>query len=80
MTVESAGHRGRRSLFFVPAGPGFCGSVRVMPTRFTIMGYGEEQPIATNDTTTGREQNRRVEVAIYANDKLKKVAEEKTSG
>ena len=46
--------------------------------RFTTDGYGESQPVATNDTDAGRAQNRRVEVAIWANEKLKKVAEEKT--
>ncbi len=53
---------------------------QVNETRFTIMGYGEAQPIATNDSDDGRQQNRRVEVAIYANDKLKKAAQEKTQG
>lgn len=47
---------------------------KVWETRFTVMGYGEGQPVATNDTADGRQENRRVEVAIYANDKLKKVA------
>jgi outer membrane protein OmpA-like peptidoglycan-associated protein len=47
--------------------------------RFTIYGYGETDPVASNDTTDGRAQNRRVEVAIWANEKLKKVAQEKSS-
>lgn len=58
----------------------FLSGQGVTVNRFTIMGYGESQPIADNETTAGRQQNRRVEVAIYANDKLKKAAEEKTSG
>ena len=35
------------------------------------LGRGETEPIASNDTDEGRQQNRRVEVAIYANDKMK---------
>ncbi len=50
-------------------------SLNVNPTRFTIMGYGESQPVASNETVEGKQMNRRVEVAIFANDKLKKMAE-----
>ncbi|MFQ5638743.1 MAG: OmpA family protein [bacterium] len=46
----------------------------VNPQRFTIMGYGETQPISSNETILGRQENRRVEVAIFANEKLKKIA------
>ena len=52
----------------------FLSGLEVVPTRFSIMGYGEEQPIATNDTPEGKALNRRVEVAIMANDKLKATA------
>lgn len=44
-------------------------------SRMTITGYGEADPIADNSTVAGRAENRRVEVAIWANDKLKKAAE-----
>jgi outer membrane protein OmpA-like peptidoglycan-associated protein len=43
-------------------------------SRLTTRGYGEKQPVATNDTDEGRTANRRVAVAIYANDKMKKLA------
>jgi len=49
---------------------------QVFPTRLMIQGYGETQPVASNETAEGRQQNRRVEIAIFANDKLKKVAKE----
>jgi outer membrane protein OmpA-like peptidoglycan-associated protein len=35
--------------------------------RIGTAGRGESEPIATNDSDDGRRQNRRVEVAIYAN-------------
>ncbi|CAM4517553.1 flagellar motor protein MotB [Paenibacillus xylanexedens] len=37
---------------------------RLDPSKFTPSGYGEYHPIASNDTNTGRAQNRRVEVSI----------------
>lgn len=53
----------------------FAKSLGVAGGRFSTIGYGENQPIADNTTTDGRSQNRRVEIAIYANDKLKDAAE-----
>ncbi len=57
----------------------YLASLDVRATRFTIMGYGEQQPVATNETAAGRQKNRRVNIAIMANDDLKEIAKEKTS-
>lgn len=43
--------------------------------RIQTRGYGEEQPVAENDTEADRAQNRRVEVAIFANEELIEKAE-----
>ncbi len=39
--------------------------------RMTILGKGETEPVASNDTDAGRQQNRRVEVAIYASEEYR---------
>ncbi len=45
-------------------------------SRVTTKGYGASQPVADNTTAEGKQANRRVEIAIFANDKMKKAAEE----
>ena len=39
----------------------------ISSSRITSRGYGSKQPIASNATEAGRAQNRRVEIAIIAN-------------
>lgn len=39
-------------------------------SRFLTVGLGEMEPVATNDTPEGKSQNRRVEFAITANNKM----------
>ena len=40
----------------------------VQQYRITTVAYGENQPVATNDTAEGRQMNRRVEIRINPND------------
>lgn len=44
--------------------------------RLEIVGHGENEPIASNDTDAGRQQNRRVEVAIVASEEYRRQLEE----
>lgn len=50
-------------------------SLGVNASRFTYKGLGPQEPVASNDTPEGRQANRRVEIAVFANEKLKEAAE-----
>jgi outer membrane protein OmpA-like peptidoglycan-associated protein len=58
----------------------YLAGLGVASARVTKIGYGEMQPAVTNDTPEGRQANRRVELAIMANEKMKKWAEEQAQG
>lgn len=47
--------------------------------RIAIRGYGESMPKYSNDSESGRSQNRRVEFLISANDKMKSDAEKQAN-
>lgn len=47
---------------------------KVSSSRLTTIGKGSTEPIASNATTAGRAQNRRVEIVIVANDQMKQQA------
>ena len=49
----------------------YLASAGVARTRLRTTGRGEAEPVADNSTTTGQQQNRRVEVAIYASEAYK---------
>ncbi|MCU7496692.1 MAG: OmpA family protein [Ignavibacteria bacterium] len=46
-------------------------SLGVSSSRLTTVGKGESNPVASNDTPDGRAKNRRVEIGIVANEKMK---------
>ena len=54
----------------------YLSSKGLLATRFSITGLGIADPIASNDTPQGRSQNRRVEFAISANEKMVHDAQE----
>lgn len=54
----------------------YARSIGVAGSRMKTVGYGETQPVASNDTAEGKQVNRRVEIAIMANEKMKKAARE----
>lgn len=53
----------------------YLGQKGVSSIRVKTEGYGEGQPVESNDTDANRQKNRRVEVVIIANEDLKKDAQ-----
>ena len=53
------------------AAANYLTSQGVNPARLQAVGRGETEPLATNDTEGGRQLNRRVEIAIFANAKTR---------
>ena len=49
------------------AAANYLASLGVNPSRLRTYGRGESEPVADNTSDAGRQQNRRVEVAIFAN-------------
>jgi outer membrane protein OmpA-like peptidoglycan-associated protein len=50
------------------AAAAYLGTQGVARSRIQTSGKGESEPVATNDSDAGRQQNRRVEVAIFASE------------
>jgi outer membrane protein OmpA-like peptidoglycan-associated protein len=50
------------------------------PSRFTTNWYGEQAPVADNATAEGRAKNRRVNIAIVPNEKMKDDAKKESGG
>jgi outer membrane protein OmpA-like peptidoglycan-associated protein len=56
------------------AAAGYLVSQGVARSRITTTGLGESEPVGSNATPAGQAQNRRIEVAIYANEAARKQA------
>jgi outer membrane protein OmpA-like peptidoglycan-associated protein len=72
--VGTAEYNSRLSVRRADAAAEYLVSQGVQRSRIGTGGLGEEEPVASNATALGRGKNRRVEVAIYASEKLREEA------
>lgn len=73
--VGSGEYNQRLSERRASAASSYLVSQGVSSSRVSTRGLGETEPVASNETELGRQQNRRVEVAIYANAAKRAAAE-----
>jgi outer membrane protein OmpA-like peptidoglycan-associated protein len=52
----------------------YAQSLGVATDRLQTVGFGETMPVADNATVEGKRRNRRVEIAIFANEKMREAA------
>ncbi len=53
----------------------YAKSLGVAAERLTTVGHGESMPVADNATAAGKQANRRVEIAIFASEKMVEAAQ-----
>ncbi|RZJ36109.1 MAG: OmpA family protein [Flavobacterium sp.] len=69
-STGSEGHNQKLSEQRAAAVKQYLSNNGIAASRMTTQGMGESDPIATNDSADGRSENRRVEFAITANEKM----------
>ncbi len=57
------------------AAANFIAAQGIESTRLGTVGRGSNEPIASNETDAGRQQNRRIEIAIYADEAFRRQAQ-----
>ena len=72
--VHDADGRRRIVLQAVVPGRRYLIGKGVSPARITSLGFGESMPLATNSTAEGRQQNRRVEIELRPNQRMREDA------
>jgi len=58
----------------------FVNNKSMSPGRFTTNWYGETSPVSSNDTPEGRSHNRRVNIVLIPNEKMKNEAQNEANG